>query len=184
MILDLCGGTGSWSKPYSDNGYTVEIIDPLQDTGDVRLLKNKNCHIQGILAAPPCTDLAASGARWWKEKGDEALIEALSIADACIRIVMFQYPKWWALENPVGRLKHYYGPPTLKFDPCDYGDPWTKKTLLWGNFNIPEKTPVTPERVCAQGSWLQKLGGKSERTKRLRSATPPGFANAFFKANP
>ena len=42
IILDLCGGTGSWSKPYRDNGYDVRIIDPqewLEDdygTGDVR----------------------------------------------------------------------------------------------------------------------------------------------------
>jgi len=27
IILDLCGGTGSWSKPYKDNGYDVRIID-------------------------------------------------------------------------------------------------------------------------------------------------------------
>ena len=45
IILDLCGGTGSWSKPYKENGYDVRVIDPqewLEDdygTGDVRLFK-------------------------------------------------------------------------------------------------------------------------------------------------
>jgi len=42
---------------------------------------------------------------------------------------------------------------------------------------------VEPVKVCEQGSWLQKLGGKSEKTKTLRSATPMGFARAFYEAN-
>ena len=88
------------------------------------------------------------------------------------------------LENPVGRLRRWLGPPTLMFNPCDYGDPYTKKTLLWGKFFPPKQTKVAPVKVCAQGSWVQKLGGSSERTKELRSMTPPGFAKAFFDANP
>jgi hypothetical protein len=71
----------------------------------------------------------------------------------------------------------------MYFDPCDYGDPYTKKTCLWGSFNRPKQNRVEPQRVCSQGSWLMKLGGSSERTKELRSVTPPGFAQAFFEAN-
>lgn len=72
----------------------------------------------------------------------------------------------------------------MYFHPWEYGDAYTKKTALWGEFNEPVRTPVEPIRACAQGSWVQKLGGKSERTKELRSATPMGFARAFFLANP
>lgn len=183
LILDLCGGTGAWSEPYRLAGYNVKIIDPVQGSEDIRLYQHGGKDIYGILAAPPCNHLAVSGARYWEEKGPEALIEALSIADACLRLVALYKPTFWALENPVGRLRHYYGDPTLIFNPCDYGDPYTKKTLLWGNFNIPKKNPIEPIKVCKQGSWVQKLGGKSERTKRLRSITPPGFAQAFFEAN-
>ena len=84
IILDLCGGTGSWSKPYSDNGYDVRIIDyyewgvrlgksdlvaPIYKVdGDIRLFKKIKEPVYGILAAPPCTHLAGSGARWWKDK--------------------------------------------------------------------------------------------------------------------
>ena len=75
-------------------------------------------------------------------------------------------------------------PPRLTFNPCDFGDAYTKRTLLWGEFTLPQKTPVEPVRVCSQGSWIQKLGGKSARTKMLRSMTPAGFARAFFEANP
>lgn len=66
------------------------------------------------------------------------------------------------------------------FNPCDYGDPYTKKTGLWGQFNTNlAKNPVEPT-----DNWIMRLGGSSERTKALRSATPPGFARAFFEANP
>jgi len=196
IILDLCGGTGSWSKYYklNSNIYDVRLIDPQEwmggygNSGDVRLFQYSNINIHGILSAPPCTEFASSGARWWKDKGEKPLLEGLSVVDACLRIIFVHKPKFWALENPVGRLRKFLGDPTLIFNPCDYGDPYTKKTLLWGNFNIPEKTPVEPEFVTyangKRGSkFWAKLGGKSDRTKRLRSATPDGFAKAFYDSN-
>lgn len=60
---------------------------------------------------------------------------------------------------------------------------YTKQTGLWGYFRLPEKQPIDPVKVCKQGSWLMKLGGKSAKTKNLRSATPEGFAQAMFDAN-
>ena len=182
IILSLCDFSGAWSAPYTDAGYKVIRVD-LKTGQDVRLLEYPG-RVHGILAAPPCTHLAASGARWWKDKGDDALVEGVSLVDACLRFVAVCSPVWWALENPVGRLRTYLGPPRLIFNPCDYGDPYTKRTCLWGEFQIPYKTPVKPLRVCSQGSWVQKLGGKSERTKELRSITPPGFAREFFRTNP
>jgi site-specific DNA-cytosine methylase len=179
LILDLCGGTGSWSKPYREAGYQVEVIDPKVGTGDVRLLQRIPVGVHGILAAPPCTDLAGSGARWWAEKGEDALRDALSMVDACIRIAWVQQPQWWALENPVGRLSWFLGPPQMTFDPADYGDPYTKKTLLWGRFNPPVKRPVE----AVEGSKMHLIPPSPER-QALRSVTPEGFARAFFEANP
>lgn len=183
IILDLCGGTGSWSAPYREAGYDVRLITlPEQD---VRLFKVPDEPIHGILAAPPCDHFSVSGAQYWPAKDEDGrTLEALSIVDACLRIIRSCYPVWWCMENPVGRLVHYIGPPVMTFNPCDYGDAYTKKTLLWGNFSPPIENPVEPVRVCSQGSWLMQLGGKSEKTKRLRSLTPPGFARAFFEANP
>jgi hypothetical protein len=143
--------------------------------------------VDGILAAPPCTDFAASGAQYWKVKDADGRTEkSLELVRQVLRCVDFCKPDWWALENPVGRL-HKLLPELGKpwyFEPWWYGDPWTKKTALYGHFNraLP-RNEVTPQRVCSQGSWVQKLGGKSERTKELRSATPCGFARAFFLAN-
>jgi hypothetical protein len=67
----------------------------------------------------------------------------------------------------------------MTFHPSDYGDPYTKKTLLWGEFNHPIKQPVEP----TEGSKMHKIGESKARASR-RSATPPGFAQAFFEANP
>ena len=187
IILDLCGGTGAWSKPYKDNGYDVRLVTLPQD---VRLyIPPKN--IYGILAAPPCTHFASSGARWWKEKGITPLLDGLSIVDACLRIIFICSPKFWVLENPVGRLKTYLGKPVMYFDPCDYGDPYTKKTALWGNFLLPHKKPCK--------AIVDTLKGHSNPKKRfpskmhllpptanrgmLRSITPAGFAKSFHEAN-
>ena len=156
---------------------------------DVRLVELSKEKIHGILAAPPCTHFAGSGARWWKGKGDAALLEGLSVVDACIRIIQFTKPDWWVLENPAGRLSRYIGRPVMTFNPCDYGDPYTKRTCLWGKFIEPVKSPVEPEFVYASnGDKYSKIhmktGGTSAKTKELRSITPQGFAKAFFKANP
>lgn len=185
-ILDLCGGTGSWSKPYAYGKYEVLIVDPFSEVEgaileDVRTwVPPKDLEVHGILAAPPCTHLAVSGARWWKDKGESALQEALSIVDACLRLVARYEPEWWALENPVGRLTSYLGKPRWTFQPWEFGDPWPKRTCLWGNFNIPEKGPiVTPDPT--KGPWY--LPPSPDRAK-LRSVTPNGFVEAFFRANP
>ncbi len=177
IILDLCGGTGAWSKPYKDNGYDVRLVTLPDDVRDYIPPKN----VYGVLAAPPCTHFSGSGAMWWEEKDkDGRTLEDLSIITACLMIVARTKPKFWALENPIGRLRRWLGKPEMYFNPCDYGDPYTKKTCLWGDFNRPIKSPVKP----ILGSYLHKrYGGKSERTKIMRSITPSGFANAFFEAN-
>ena len=180
VILDLCGGSGAWSEPYRLNGYDVRIIDW---PNDVRLLHLPNYPIYGILAAPPCTHLAGSGARWWDTKGEGCLLDALSIVDACLRIVLIKDPIFWALENPVGRLSKFLGKPKMYFNPCDYGDGYTKKTALWGKFNKPESIY---KPTFGDLSWkISKihLMPPSEDRPALRSVTPQGFAWAFYEAN-
>lgn len=177
-ILSLCDYTGSWSKPYADAGYDVRQVD-IKHGGDVRLFEALPYPVRGVLAAPPCTDFAASGARWWEEKGEQSLLDALAVVDACMRVIMVHRPQWWVLENPVGRLRRYLGDPAMAFDPADYGDPYTKKTQLWGAFTKPQKRPI----VATEGSKMHKLPPSADR-QALRSVTPDGFAAAFFGANP
>ena len=179
-ILDLCGGTGSWSKPYADAGYDVLVIDPLADGRDVRLLEAKQGRIHGILAAPPCTMFCRM--RMCRgEPSSEQFRGALSVVDACLRIVVVQRPRWWALENPVGYLKRWLGEPTLAFDPCQYGDPWTKRTWIWGSFTVPLVRPVAH---C--GPLIHRKQGRRgvAKSDSENSITPPGFARAFYEVNP
>ena len=142
IILDLCGGTGAWSKPYLDAGYDVRLITLPQF--DVRTYGAPG-NVYGVLAAPPCQAFAGSGAQYWPAKdADGRTLEALSIVDACLRIILVSKPVFWAMENPVGRLRRWIGAPVMYFNPCDYGDAWTKKTCLWGRFDEPVKSPVEP----------------------------------------
>ena len=176
-ILSLCDYSGNWAQPYIDAGYDVRLID-LKHGEDVRLYTHPG-RVHGILAAPPCTVFAGSGARWPRTDGDYR--EGLAVVDACLRLVVATRPQWWCLENPIGKLNWWLGSPKMYFDPCDYGDPYTKRTALWGEFTIPVRNPVAP----TEGSKMHTgYGGKSERTKELRALTPPGFARAFFQANP
>lgn len=192
IILDLCGGTGAWSKPYADAGYDVRLVT-LPDQ-DVRLYKPPD-NVYGILAAPPCTMFAISGARW--KRTDQQMIEALSVVDACLRIIWKCNPEFWALENPVGKLINFIGKWRYAFQPYEYGDPWTKRTCVWGVHYKPVKNPVKPVgqwtgRSDQKGivdhmeylppDWVHKLPPGPDRVK-LRSITPPGFAKAFFEAN-
>ncbi len=183
LILSLCDHSGSWSAPYLEAGYTVQLVD-LKQGEDVRLLQRPAERVHGILAAPPCTVFAASGNRW--PRTDDDMRNGLSVVDACLRIVVACRPDWWALENPRGKLIHYLGEPTFRFHPWQFGDPWTKHTCLWGDFVQPEPLFTTQRAVKpTMGSLMHSAwGGRSERTKTLRSLTPAGFSRAFFEANP
>jgi len=186
IILDLCGGTGAWSKPYKEAGYDVRLITlPEQDIREYEPPEN----VYGILFAPPCTHFSVSGAQYWKAKDtDGRTLEDITIVSHGLMIIAKCKPTFWVIENPVGRLRNLLGSPQMYFNPCDYGDAYTKKTCLWGKFNEPKKSPVEPEFVYASnGDRYSKIhmstGGTSAKTKELRSITPPGFAKAFFEAN-
>lgn len=160
----------------------------------------------GVLIATPCTAYTVSGARWWPRHDADGTRAAMdAVARGCLAIKDALKPTWWALENPIGRIAKCVpevGPKAFTFDPCDYAglapephrEAYTKRTAIYGNAQKPIATarlePVMVEKVgkngrVYRGSWMwANLGGKSERTKELRSMTPMGFARAFFEANP
>lgn len=191
IILDLCGGTGSWSKPYKDAGYDVRVITyPENDVRQYEPPKN----VYGILAAPPCTmfSLARTTAKTPRDfKG------AIEVVNACISIIqkcrIEGTLKFWALENPLGYLRQFIGIPKLTYNPFDYGDSHSKKTDIWGYFKEPKKRPVemTEEEIQRCSINNRKLpelpmgyippDGNKQAARR--AMTPPGFAKAFFLAN-
>lgn len=197
LILSFCDESGRWPFFYTQypDEYEVQSFD-LKRGEDVRLLPFLDRKVYGLLLAPVCTMFTVSGngarAREKRDGTYEAkILDALALVDACLRAVAIYEPEgFWCLENPVGTLKNWIGPARFYFNPCDFGgwldgpaDAYEKKTGLWGKFNNPERRPVEPARVCSQGSWIQKLGGKSDKTKELRSRTPLAFARAFCEAN-
>jgi len=172
LILDLCGGTGAWSSPYRLAGYRVDVIDLPRD---VRLLQRIKVGVHGILAAPPCTVFSYARNRY--EPSEDEYRLALSVADACLRIVFAQRPRWWALENPRNKLRRYLGPARLEFYQWEYGDAGHKPTCIWGDFNPPPKA-AKPRRKPS--TWRTS----QVNAQSIDAITPAGFAQAFFEANP
>lgn len=201
IILDLCGGSGSWSRPYEKNNYDVRLITlPEYDVLTYEPPKN----VYGILAAPPCTEFSVLNCKAEERVRDEKT--GLKVVYACLKIISRARPVWWALENPVGHLRKYLGKSSLVFQPWEYGDPWTKRTEIWGRFNppvkkylsweeVPDKLPLytRPNRNKPNFAYLHKseikkipqLAFANPLTDAdFRAITPPGFAKAFFEANP
>jgi len=197
-VLSLCDLTGNMVRPWAEAGHECHIID-LKHKGistdrnvtriqaDVRHVADLDFTGYSIVFAfPPCTHLAVSGARWFKEKGLSALVDAIAVFDACVRVCEANGAPYM-IENPVSTVSTYWRKPDYSFNPCDYGgylnppgDAYNKKTCLWtGNgFVMPEPRPV----LAVDGSKMHLLPPSPERAD-LRSETPLGFARAVFQAN-
>jgi site-specific DNA-cytosine methylase len=192
-VFSLFDWSGRWSSPYKAFGYEVYQVDIKLGLDILEFDPSDQPfdRVDIILAAPPCTDFASSGAQYWKAKDIDGRTEAsMNLVSKTLELVDHYKPKIWALENPVGRLSKLFpelGEPWY-FNPCEFAgyldDPvleaYNKRTGLWGTFNIPAKKPVEP---ALGNSPIMKLGGKSERTKELRSMTPLGFSMAFCQHN-
>ena len=157
------------------------------------------------MAFPVCTDMAVSGAAHFKRKAErdpEFQTKAVQYAVWCGELFDDLGAPYF-IENPVSVLATKWRKPDYSFHPYEYGgyipddqaehprwpeyiaarDAYPKKTCLWtgGGFTMPDRKPVpVPAGYSTQH---KKLGGKSQRTKDIRSATPRGFASAVFHAN-
>jgi hypothetical protein len=216
LIISLYDFSTAWPSHYISAGYPVICWD-YKIEGCIlqhfdRLLSDIYDAIEagmipwGLLAAPPCTDISKAGAWTWPRKDAEMAPApyapwtqteySIALVEIVLHLVQLFPWKWWVIENPPGRMERLVPEMAffrqMMFNPFEYGDAYTKKTVLWGSFNpnLPRK-PVLPELVRIKGGgryyyaspmWA-KTGGKSERTKTIRSKTPAGFAKAFFEAN-
>lgn len=208
-IISLCDYTGIFTKSWRDAGYKAIHIDPQRDDNGTILemmpviskaiRENRVAFVAGF---PPCTDLAVSGAAHFANKAakdNHFQAKAALIAEQC-RVIGEVSGAPWFFENPVSVLSSIMGKPNHHFHPYEFGgylpeddehpewpeyikprDAYPKKTCLWsGNgFDLPELKPVYVEPGFSDQH--NKLGGKSLRTKNIRSATPRGFAQAVFE---
>lgn len=173
IILDLCGGTGAWSRPYAEAGYDVRNIT-LPDY-DVRTYQPPE-DVYGILATPPCTEFSLAKGSLPRdfEKAMEIVAKCQTIIWQCLVDGSLQF---WCLENPRGFLRQFLGKPPLTVRYWWYGDGIDKPTDLWGYFNFPRKRYTEPPKLLQP---IQNMPGNRSKT---RAITPSCFAQAFFEAN-
>jgi hypothetical protein len=198
-ILHLCADTGSDSWFYRRDGYEVILIG--SDIGVENYTPDRP--IYGIFANPVCTEFSTARTDG-KARNPE---EGMKLVRECQRIIELAKPEFWVIENPAkGVLKEYLGESTYTYEPWWYGSPWTKKTSLWGKFNIPPRKYFKWEDVPKLDGLYQRPGrGKPslafmhkshyrfipefqhlpvpQSDCEFRSFCSQGFAKAFYETN-
>lgn len=226
IVIGLCDYTGEGLKPWADLGYQCFAFDSqhtshsllhhndisggnilsvpglIQDNFE-KLINMLKFDVAFIMAYPPCTDLAVSGAAHFaskRKKNKDFQHEAMRLFALCEHICQLSGAPYF-IENPVSVISTMWRKPDYSFHPWEYGgyldeydvnpvselipprDAYPKKTCLWtGNgFVMPKRKPV--DIPNGYSPMHNKLGGKSLKTKNIRSATPRGFAIATCLAN-
>lgn len=123
-----------------------------------------------MIAFPPCTHLAVSGARWFKNKvieQEEALVFVRQLLSAPIKKI--------ALENPIGVISTHIRKPDQIIQPWQFGHGETKATCLWLK-GLPKLEPT--DIVDGREDRVHKMAPSKNRWK-LRSLTYQGVADAM-----
>ena len=167
-ILPESGGHPEWH-------IQKDVVEVLEDDWDM------------IIAFPPCTHLASSGAAWFEAKRADGRQQAainffmLFANHPCKRI---------AIENPVGIMSTQFRKPDQIIQPWQFGDPYSKRTCLWlkGLPELRHTDIVDPGEMITYKSgrtmpkWYAEAWKLSplERSK-TRSKTFPGIAQAMAR---
>ena len=178
-ILVACEESQAVTKELRKLGHQAFSCDILSCSGG-----HPEWHIQGdvikeldknwdmIIAFPPCTHLASSGARWFKEKQKDGRQQ--NAVDFFMRIVNANATKI-AIENPIGIMSSKYRKPDQIIQPWQFGHGETKATCLWLK-GLPKLTAT--ELVEGREQRIWRLPPSKDRAK-LRSKTFPGIAKAM-----
>lgn len=187
-VLIACEFSGIVREAFARLGHVAWSCDLLPSEipgkhiqGDVLKLLNDKWDL--LVAHPPCTHLAVSGSRWFKDKlkeQEEALNFVKTLLNAPIPRI--------ALENPVSIISTRIRKPDQIIQPYQFGEDASKKTCLWLK-NLPPLIPtqyVSPTMTAAgRAIWANqtpsgqnKLGPSPDRSKE-RSRTYPGIAEAM-----
>lgn len=177
-ILDCSGSNPEWHI----KGDVIKILD---DGWDM------------MIAFPPCTHLAVSGARHFKQKIKDGRQQ--QGIDFFMKMVNAPIPKI-AIENPIGIMSTYYKKPNQIIHPYHFGDPYSKATCLWLKglppllYNKKNETKKQKELVFAElpnevdkgefvtfpsGKRMAKWYNEASGNGHLRSKTFPGIAKAM-----
>lgn len=190
-ILIACEESGKVRDAFRAKGHDAISCDILPTRshpewhvqGDVSPLFKKKWDM--IIAFPPCTHLASSGAAWFAEKRKDGRQQAgIDFFMSCINANASRI----CVENPVGIMSTHYGKPSQIIHPWQFGHEASKTTCLW----LKGLPPLTPTKVVGKGEVVTFKSGKkmprwyadawqlppAERAK-IRSATFDGIADAM-----
>ena len=191
-ILIACEESQVVTKEFRLLGHEAYSCDVIPTSGDnpewhleqdVTPLLNEDWDM--IIAFPPCTHIAVSGARWFKEKiadgrQQQGIDFFMLLANAkCEKVV---------IENPVGIMSTKWRKPDQMIQPYQYGDSFSKKTCLW----LKGLPLLKPTNLVDKGEQVKYKSGKSmpkwyadafklppKERARVRSQTFPGIAKAM-----
>jgi site-specific DNA-cytosine methylase len=176
-VLVACEFSGIVRDAFLNGGHDAMSCDLLDSErpgphyrGDARNLPLSEWDM--LIAFPPCTDLAVSGARWFEAKRKDGRQQAaieffLMLADAPVSRI--------AIENPVGIMSNRYRKPSQIVHPWQFGHGETKATCLWLK-NLP---PLVPTNIVAGREHRIHRMPPSPNRGRDRSRTYQGIAGAM-----
>jgi hypothetical protein len=190
-ILVACECSGAVRDAFLHKGHDAWSCDILPCESDPK--NHLQCDVLTILddgwdmmiAHPPCTDLAVSGAAWFKKKIEDGSQQRS--VEFFMKLAMADIPKI-CVENPVSIMSSKWRKPDQIIQPWMFGDEASKKTCLWLK-GIPK---LIPTKIVGKGEIVTFSSGnrmpkwyadayklpKAERS-RIRSKTFPGIANAM-----
>lgn len=191
-ILIACEESQTVCKAFRKMGHETYSCDILPCSGGhpewhlqqdiVSLLKEK---WDMIIAFPPCTHLAVSGAAWFEQKRKDGRQQ--EGVDFFMLFTNLDCPRV-AIENPVGIMSNIYRKPDQIINPFQFGDPVPKKTCLWLK-DLPLLKPtdiVEPEYIIGKRDGkkysvihYQSIGKSQEERSKIRSKTFKGIADAM-----
>ena len=174
-VLVACEFSGAVREAFKAQGHDAWSCDLLETeipgqhiVGDVREVLNDGWDL--MVAHPPCTHLAVSGARWWKDKAQEQA-DAL----AFVRTLMAAPIARIAIENPVSKISSAIRKPDQIVQPWQFGHGETKATCLW----LRGLEPLRPTKVVdGREPKVHRMAPGPNRW-RERSRTYAGIAKAM-----
>jgi len=175
-VLIACEFSGIVRNAYAAQGHDAWSCDvlPSETLGNhiqddaLRVAYNSNWDL--MIAHPPCTHLAVSGSRWFKDKKKEQL-EALEF----VRLLLAAPILKIALENPISVISSKVRKPDQIIQPWQFGHGETKATCLWLK-NLPSLKPT--DVVEGREAKVHKMAPGPDRWKN-RSRTYSGIAQAM-----
>jgi len=174
-VLVACEFSGVVRRAFRERGHIAYSCDllPAEDEGehfqcDVREVLSLSWDI--LIAHPPCTYLAVSGARWWAGR----MMEQQAAIDFVGALIACGIPRI-AIENPVGKLSSVWRKPNQIIQPWMFGHGEVKATCLW-LAGLPLLRPTMI--VSGREDRVHRAAPGPDRWK-LRSRTYPGIAAAM-----